>query len=774
MVWDLNKRLIGCGVASLFALSGCAFTPSSMPTDSITRDNVRESFDTRRLVEPESVEQQTSFLARIDNTPIDTEYFQVTYGPESLRSELFRSALDELRTSLNTASLQSRLTTPPDRIDPKNLAEANAFEAERLRTKFEALGPYLQPLLQTLDQVDTQFAADTSLSQLPSEPFLSAVRESRLPVEQIVIPAAASETLQNISIDFAVANMTLTDLIAFLRPLLQSYEISIRGNLNSTSQINAFAPNQTAADVFDIISQQTNQEIRFYDQTVWIFGPIEYLEQREIASAARELIESFDEREQSQQITDSAVQIRQVIGFLITQRESEFEMTVQAAVDQLAQFDANLSQQMQQQASQLVNESVNYDRETAERRRQILAGYPTMDLLEPGSAAGFIRARLGSNVIVRFDPCANPGFERFTAKIYSRFAPPQDLRDRLGDMLQVLDPTGAGVETLSDSTASENTDPDGASETQDAIETELNATTNGTCEQTVKPVVVASDNTGVIVTGLKSQIDLASQFLRGIDHPGLQVLVEAYLVQVDTDWRRKLAVTLGLSTNTGNISIGGNEIGSGVIALARGLVGDASTFTVGGTGSAANTEDVKTLLQLLEQNEIGRTISSPTILAKDGITASISRTRTIRYQGPSTQTVSSTDPPVTTVTPGEIKTIEAPLELKITPAINVRNRHVTLDFSFVETLYDEAQPDELSSSLTNKIETTIETGPGEIVVLAGLYQESNSRGVLGLPGTTSNPTMAALLGGEDDQQRTQSDLLVFLAPTVLQPREDLP
>jgi hypothetical protein len=34
--------------------------------------------------------------------------------------------------------------------------------------------------------------------------------------------------------------------------------------------------------------------------------------------------------------------------------------------------------------------------------------------------------------------------------------------------------------------------------------------------------------------------------------------------------------------------------------------------------------------------------------------------------------------------------------------------------------------------------------------------------------------MAALLGGEDDQQRTQSDLLVFLAPTVLQPREDLP
>ncbi len=292
-----------------------------------------------------------------------------------------------------------------------------------------------------------------------------------------------------------------------------------------------------------------------------------------------------------------------------------------------------------------------------------------------------------------------------------------------------------------------------------------NADEAGSC---AAPEVLATDS-GVLVRGAQYEIDLVLELLKSEDVPVLQVLVEVFLVQVDANWRRKLEVTLSGVRNVGDL---GGLMSEGTLALARGIVGAENSFTFGGAGSRADTQAISNLVEVFEQNQIGRTISSPTLLVRDGVEASISRSRTIRFQGPSTQTTSSTNPPVTTITPGSIQSVNAPLELSVKPSINPETFHVVLDFSFVETTYDVANPDELSSSLTNEIKTTIETAPGEVAVLAGLYKETNSRDTLGLPGFTSTPLVAGLLGGSDDLQTQQSDLLVFISPRVIQPTKN--
>ena len=54
-------------------------------------------------------------------------------------------------------------------------------------------------------------------------------------------------------------------------------------------------------------------------------------------------------------------------------------------------------------------------------------------------------------------------------------------------------------------------------------------------------------------------------------------------------------------------------------------------------------------------------------------------------------------------------------------------------------------------------------------MLAGLYRQTTTDNVSGLPGLTGSPVAAGLTGGSSSLLKNQSELLVFIAPTVLEP-----
>jgi general secretion pathway protein D len=73
---------------------------------------------------------------------------------------------------------------------------------------------------------------------------------------------------------------------------------------------------------------------------------------------------------------------------------------------------------------------------------------------------------------------------------------------------------------------------------------------------------------------------------------------------------------------------------------------------------------------------------------------------------------------------------------------------------------------------SDKIQSTINTefisAPGDVIVLAGLYTEDNSKSRNSLPGMTEVPLLSTLLGTSSDQLNTQ-EMVIFLAPEVITP-----
>jgi len=121
--------------------------------------------------------------------------------------------------------------------------------------------------------------------------------------------------------------------------------------------------------------------------------------------------------------------------------------------------------------------------------------------------------------------------------------------------------------------------------------------------------------------------------------------------------------------------------------------------------------------------------------------------------------------------PGEATTTyqerQAKLSLVVTPTINSLNDHVRLKVDFNDDFFVTA--DANSDKIQSKINTEFIAAPGDVIVLAGLFTEDNSKTRNGLPGTTSLPLVSSLLGSSSDAQKTQ-EMVIFLAPEVITPK----
>ncbi len=276
-----------------------------------------------------------------------------------------------------------------------------------------------------------------------------------------------------------------------------------------------------------------------------------------------------------------------------------------------------------------------------------------------------------------------------------------------------------------------------------------------------RPPKIDSNKTSIIITGMKTDIDLAHQLINDLDIPAKQVLVEVFMVNVARNWQRKLEIQIASVLDAIKPEGRALEFISNVAHEAQ---NNRISIMPDRSGS------IETLIDFIEVNNIGRTISSPTILAKDKIAATINRTVT-RFREVTTQvptgTLNADGIPVTS-TQTTFEPIEATLTLGVTPTINVLNDHVELQINFEDSSFID--DDANSPQLSNNISTTLNAAPGDVIVLAGLYKESNKRDRETLPGLSGIPLLGVLLGGSIDDQLQSDELVIFLAPTVITPQ----
>ena len=252
-----------------------------------------------------------------------------------------------------------------------------------------------------------------------------------------------------------------------------------------------------------------------------------------------------------------------------------------------------------------------------------------------------------------------------------------------------------------------------------------------------------------------------------------QVMIEARIVEADTNFTRDLGVqwggdmsrgTLGTSAGNSSILFGGNSYSArsataGSPNYAVNLPPASATsglgFAFGRIGGTVLNLDIRLLA--MEENGKGRTISSPKILTLDNKKATIKQVTKIPFQVTADNTTS-------------IQTEEAGIELSVTPQITRDNR-------IRMTIFAEKGAPDWSNTVagnpaidTNTAQTELFVNDGQTIVIGGILTTTDTISQAGVPWLSKIP----FLGWLFKQKKTVKDkneLLIFITPKIIKLEE---
>ena len=327
--------------------------------------------------------------------------------------------------------------------------------------------------------------------------------------------------------------------------------------------------------------------------------------------------------------------------------------------------------------------------------------------------------------------------------------------------------TKTATTTTPTATTTTATTPTATTPTATATTPTATATAAVTASTTCEKLSLDTDATGIIASGSINDIKLVEKLIDEQDSPVKQALLEVYILEVNSGWANSLE-GIGNRTTSGAVGTGGT-VGSAATTILR----NAQTGTISGGLSIATAlgakNDIVALINMLETNSLGKTISKPSIIVKDGGTGVVNKQRTVQTTD-STTTVSNGISTIATT----IRAISSPLVVNLTPKINKHNDNIDLTFSFNQTTRDSDLATAPTS--TNSINTSLLIEPGKVVVLAGLKIETETASSNGLPFLAKaglEPIfgpLIALLGGKQAFTKSSTELLVIINPTVITTR----
>ncbi len=284
--------------------------------------------------------------------------------------------------------------------------------------------------------------------------------------------------------------------------------------------------------------------------------------------------------------------------------------------------------------------------------------------------------------------------------------------------------------------------------------------------------VAADDFSGFVVSGLISDIELFVRLVEEFDRPQRQVLIEVFMINVVKDFNRKLDLSFQTDALAGNLA---DTDGFFLRRDLTNLSNNITSSNPGGfvTGLISPNLQVQALVDFIETNDLGRTISSPTILVEEGNSAYVTRTNTKPVTRITNQTVLDSNNNSVSVPTSTTEDATVSFRLDVADvAINPNNNNVSLNFTLTDEAFETtlANVNAETGRIQDEISTKFVAAPGDVIILAGLFKQSDSAEATGLPGTTTSglPT-AFLLGGEDSVGNKVEEMVILMAPTVIEP-----
>ncbi|MEP7151314.1 MAG: type IV pilus secretin PilQ [Nitrospira sp.] len=283
-------------------------------------------------------------------------------------------------------------------------------------------------------------------------------------------------------------------------------------------------------------------------------------------------------------------------------------------------------------------------------------------------------------------------------------------------------------------------------------------------------MTVSAASNALIISDTESKLEVLRQLLDGVDLEVPQVQIEARIVQADTTYTRSLGVQWGIS----NV----NQLGSssGTSAFKTGTTGSfgaqVSDFlinlpanpglpSVPGAGFSIGKTDGAMLDVRLSAGELlglTKVIAAPKITTLDKRDAKIAQGESIPFQTTSLQGTQTTF-------------VDANLELNVTPQITSRDpkeigKQILMKVRATRNAVG-ARSNPAGPSIDRREATTqVLVRDGETMVIGGVFVDTQSNNVAGIPYLSRIPVLGWLFKNKTENVSKQ-ELLIFLTPTIV-------
>ena len=283
------------------------------------------------------------------------------------------------------------------------------------------------------------------------------------------------------------------------------------------------------------------------------------------------------------------------------------------------------------------------------------------------------------------------------------------------------------------------------------------------------PIQITEEITtrSIIVRGKEKDLDVVDKVIKEIDVRTKQVLIEAFIVEANSDFERALGTRLGgyylrRGKNFGGITGGDGSTAGSSISTTTGalqstsdqLTDFAATGATSGIGILKKTGSavLKAEITALEMLGMGKTISNPKIFTLDNQSATVTQGEEIPYQTTSDGTTSTSFK-------------EAALKLEVTPSI-IGDGNVLLTIQVNNDTPNRSAGGDEPPINKMEIVTKLLVADGDIVVIGGIKKNVVANSKEQTPGIGNMPVIGNLFKGKASSDNLD-ELLVFIAPRIL-------
>ena len=282
---------------------------------------------------------------------------------------------------------------------------------------------------------------------------------------------------------------------------------------------------------------------------------------------------------------------------------------------------------------------------------------------------------------------------------------------------------------------------------------------------------MSQGSNALIVRDTESKIAVMKQLVDGLDLVVPQVQIEARIVQADTTYSRSLGVQWGVQNvnqlgstfgvanfKTGTVGPFGNQASDFLVNLPATVAGLTSTPGVGFTFGRADGALLDVRLSAGELLGLSKVIAAPKVTTLDKREAKISQGESIPFQTTSLQGTQTTF-------------VDANLELNVTPQITSRDPNETGKMIQLKVRATRnavgARSNPAGPSIDRReANTQVNIRDGETMVIGGVFIDTQSNNVAGIPYLSRVPVLGWLF-----KQKTESvakqELLIFLTPSIV-------